>query len=92
MKQHSGADLQNLGFPASEYIIYNLQSLANYAQKNGGKFRVPFGKPLPGLPLVSMVVHVYDGYIEARLVPEGEFRAEKAIEKGLSGKPVGESE
>ena len=82
-------DYSSLGFPSAEYIVYNMQSIANYCQLNGGSFRMPVNRPLKKLPLVSLVMHTYkDGFIEFRLVPEEEYRAEKSLEKGLTGTPA----
>lgn len=83
-------DFDALGFPSAEYIGFNLQSLAHYAETNGGTFRVPFSRPIKKLPTASLVIHHYKGYFEVRLIKEDEYRLEKLLEKGIEGKPVGE--
>lgn len=74
-------DYNALGFPSAEYIVLNLQSLANYAEMNGGSFKMPYSNTVKKLPLKSMVIHVYgEGYIEARLIREKEYKLEKSME------------
>lgn len=83
-------DYTSLGFPSTEYIVYNLQAVTNHTQLNGGKLRFPIKNKIKQLPLASLVFHVYKDYIEARIIPEEEFMMEKSLEKGLVAESPGE--